>query len=78
VYPDVVRIFILPPSWETLVERLRNRGTETEESFALRLKTARRELEKADTYDVRIVNDDLDEAVAELDKTLGAYESVQE
>ena len=76
-YPDVVRIFIEPPSWDTLVQRLRGRGTETEESLAIRLRSARRELEEAHTYDVRIVNDDLDEAVAELDRTLGAYESMQ-
>ena len=77
-YPDVVRIFIEPPSWDVLVNRLRNRGTESEQSLAIRLNTARGELEKAHTYDVRIVNDNLDEAVAELDRTLGAYESAKE
>ena len=75
VYEECVRIFIEPPSWDVLVERLRGRGTESEESLRIRLNTARRELELADTYDVRIVNDDLDVAVEELAHTLNIYES---
>ncbi len=75
VYDACVRIFIEPPSWDVLVERLRGRGTESEESLRIRLNTARRELELADTYDVRIVNDDLDVAVEELAHTLNIYES---
>lgn len=74
-FPDVVRIFVEPPSWETLVERLRGRGTESEESLMLRLTTARGELEKAHTYDVRIVNDDLGEATEELMRTIETYEN---
>jgi guanylate kinase len=75
VYEECVRIFIEPPSWDVLVERLKGRGTESEESLRIRLNTARRELELADTYDVRIVNDDLDVAVEELAHTLNIYES---
>lgn len=74
-FPDAVRIFIEPPSWDVLVERLRGRGTESEESLAIRLKTARRELELAHTYDVRIINDDLDVAVQDLKRTLLQYEN---
>lgn len=74
VYPNVVRIFVEPPSWDTLVERLRGRGSETEESLALRLETAKRELSLADTYDVRIVNDDLDVAVTEFVSIVERYE----
>ena len=74
VYPNVVRIFVEPPSWDTLVERLRGRGSETEESLALRLETAKRELSLADTYDVRIVNDDLDVAVTEFVTIVERYE----
>ncbi|MDO4808159.1 MAG: guanylate kinase [Coriobacteriales bacterium] len=73
-YPNAVLIFIEPPSWDVLVERLRGRGTESEESLAVRLQTAKRELGQAHTYDVRIVNDDLQEAVDELDRTLDTYE----
>ena len=74
-FPDVVRIFVEPPSWDVLVRRLEGRGTESPESLALRLKTARRELALADTYDVRIVNDDLDEATSLLARTLETYET---
>lgn len=74
VYPDAVLIFIEPPSWDTLVSRLRGRGTESEESLALRLNTAKGELALAHTYDVRIVNDDLDEAVDELARTFERFE----
>ena len=75
VFPDVVRVFVEPPSWDVLVERLVGRGTESEESLALRLQTAKRELSLADTYDVRLVNDDLDEATAELSQILEKYET---
>lgn len=73
LYPDVVRIFVLPPSWEVLEERLRGRGTESSESLALRLKNAKGELELADTYDERIINDDLEKATMELLETLKRY-----
>lgn len=74
IYPDVVRVFIEPPSWEVLVGRLRGRGTEDEASFRLRLEDARHELDLAPTYDVRIVNDDLQTAVRELADTFESYE----
>lgn len=76
IYPECVRIFIDPPSWDVLVDRLRGRGTESEESLAIRLNTAKGELAQADTYDVRIVNDQLDAAVQELAQTLAHYESL--
>ncbi len=75
IYPDAVLIFIDPPSWDVLVQRLRGRGTETEESLSVRLKTAERELALAHTYDVRIVNDDLEEAVCELERTIETFET---
>lgn len=75
LYPDVVRVFIEPPSWEALVRRLRGRGTEDEASLELRLQDARHELELAPTYDVRITNDDLEEAVRELALTFERYEN---
>lgn len=74
-FPEAVRIFVEPPSWDVLVDRLVKRGSETEESLRTRLKTAKRELEVAPTYDVRLVNDDLDEAVAELAGILERYET---
>ena len=73
-FPDAVLVFIEPPSLEVLRERLAGRGTETPESLELRLANAGHELELASRYDVRLVNDDLDRAVAELAETLSSYE----
>lgn len=73
-YPDAVLVFIEPPSWEVLVSRLTNRGTEDASSLQLRLADAKHELELASKYDVRIVNDDLDEATRELSQTFEKYE----
>lgn len=74
VYPDAVLIFIEPPSLEALEERLRGRGTEDEASIELRLKNARHEMELADQYDVRIVNDTVDRAAQELGSVMRRFE----
>ena len=65
-FPDAVSIFVLPPSFEDLEKRLRGRGTESEESLAKRLAQAKSELASADEYKYRVVNDRLDDAVADL------------
>lgn len=57
-------IFILPPSKEELERRLRGRGTDAEDKIRKRLDKADFELSHAPQFDIRIVNDDLDEAVA--------------
>jgi len=64
--PDAVLVFVLPPSAETLVERLRGRGTEGDETVKRRLQNARGELERALDFDAVVVNEDLDRAVAEV------------
>ena len=64
--PEAHLIFIEPPSLEVLEQRLRGRGTDSEESILLRLETARLELSGKMEYDMRLVNDDLDVACAEL------------
>ena len=69
--PDAVTIFVEPPSWKELVERLQRRGTEDEAGLRLRLDTARRELVEAGSFDHRVVNDDLDEAVEAVNRILG-------
>lgn len=63
---ECVSIFVLPPSFEELERRLRERGTESEEKIEMRLATARREIACAPEYDYRIVNDDLETAYEEL------------
>ncbi|MSQ82716.1 MAG: guanylate kinase [Myxococcales bacterium] len=73
-YPDSARlVFILPPSWTALVQRLRDRGSETEETLRRRLRTARRELvavldSSAPWHVVR--NDDIAAATAQLEALL--------
>lgn len=65
-YPQAVTIFILPPSEEILLKRLRGRGTETDEQIEKRFGKARAEMEYAQQYGYRVVNDDLDVAVDEV------------
>ena len=64
--PQAHLVFIEPPSIEELERRLRERGTEDEETVARRMKAAEVELSRKEEYDIRLVNDDLDAATAEL------------
>ena len=64
--PEARLVFIEPPSLEELERRLRGRGTETDDVVKKRMDTALVELSHKMEYDIRLVNDDLDEAVAQL------------
>ena len=64
--PDALSVFIEPPSFEALVERLRGRGSDTPEQIERRLAAARDELAAAEEFDCRVVNDQLERAVDEL------------
>jgi guanylate kinase len=57
---DVVRVFLLPPSIAALEERLRSRGTDSDEVVAHRMNRARSEISHWDGYDYVVVNDDFD------------------
>jgi len=59
-------VFVLPPSRDELVRRLKGRGTDSEESIACRLGNATGELTQAKWFDYWVVNDNLDEAYKEL------------
>ena len=65
--PDAVQVFIAPPSEDALRARLVGRGTDSPEQVAARLATARAELEAQDEFARVIVNDRLEDAVAELE-----------
>jgi guanylate kinase len=65
-FPDALSIFIRPGSFAELENRLRGRGTETEDALERRLARAKHELELAGRYRYRVVNDDIDRAVAEI------------
>ena len=71
-FPDAVLIFVVPPSGAVLAERLRARGTESEQVVAGRLEKAREELAAAVEYDYVVVNDALDEAVHAVHAILDA------
>jgi guanylate kinase len=64
--PDALFVFLKPPSWEELVNRLVGRGTETEEERARRLETAVEELAAESEFDVTVVNTEVHAAGEEL------------
>lgn len=64
--PDATLVFLLPPSWDELVDRLVGRGTEDAEERARRLRTARVELASQGEFDYRVVNDTVPRAAAEV------------
>lgn len=61
-YPEAVTIFIMTPDFETLENRLRSRGTETESSLRTRLSAAKHELSKYKLFDYIVFNDSVEEA----------------
>ena len=70
--PDVVRIFIAPPSWFTLEQRLVGRGTDSSEKIQMRLMRAKVELQSASTYDYFVINDSVENAVSEINAIIRA------
>ncbi len=64
--PDVVLVFVLPPSANALVERLTERGTEEEDNVIRRIENARTELEQAAQFDYIVVNENLEQAINEV------------
>jgi guanylate kinase len=65
-FAQAVLIFLSPPSFQALEERLRNRGTETEQKIALRLAKAKQEMSEKHLFHYEVVNDNIDEAVQNL------------
>ena len=64
--PEAVSIFILPPDWQTLESRLRNRGSDSEAVIRRRLDTARREIENYSKYDYILINNLLEQSAEQL------------
>jgi len=71
-FPDSVTIFILPPSAEVLLERLRARETESPAQLAARLQSALQELQQVAEYEYIVVNDDLERAVSSVESIIDA------
>ncbi len=76
-FPESVLVFVLPPSVEALVDRLRSRNTETDAQLAERLRNAHAELQEFGRYKYVLVNDDLDAAVETVSAIIDA-ESVKQ
>ena len=67
--PECRAIFILPPSEDTLLDRLRRRGRDTEDEILTRLSIARREIARSESsgvYDYFIFNDNLERTISEI------------
>ena len=64
--PEAVLVFVFPPTADMLSERLRGRGTERDEVVMRRLRNAQGELEKAETFDYIVVNEQVERAVDEV------------
>ena len=64
--PEAVSVFVMPPSYEVLYNRLCGRGTEKPEVIEKRMKTALTEIARAKEYDYIVVNDKIDDAVDDL------------
>jgi guanylate kinase len=71
-FPRVVTVFVLPPSGEVLLDRLRARKTESPEQLVARLHSALQELRAVDEYEYVVVNDDLEHAVQRVEAILDA------
>ena len=70
--PEAVGIFILPPSWERLRERLIGRGQDAPAVIARRLAAARQEMRRADEFDYVIINNDFASAVEDFSAVVRA------
>lgn len=68
VFPELVLVMIVPPSFEELRRRLEGRGSENEETMKIRMDRIAYELAQKDKYDYVIVNDDLETAIKEVEQ----------
>lgn len=69
---ELIGVFVLPPSKDELIKRLKARGTETQQQVDIRVHNAARELKEAESYPYLIVNDDLQGAVKKLEAIIDA------
>ncbi|MDY7023607.1 MAG: guanylate kinase [Cyanobacteriota bacterium] len=71
-FPQAQQIFIRPPSMVELERRLRKRAQDSDEAIARRLKRAEEEIDAANEFDFELINDNLDEAIKQLENVLFA------
>ncbi len=65
-YPGAVSIFVVPPSFAVLEQRLRGRGSDDDQSVRLRLANAKKEMEYIEKYGFIVVNDTIEDAVSRM------------
>lgn len=70
---DALAVFVQPPSMEVLEQRLRDRSTDTEEKIRDRVAKASSEIDYAEQFDVIIINDRLDDALAKTEKVVSEF-----
>ncbi len=70
IFPESLKIFILPPSVAALEARIRNRGQDPEAAIIQRLERAQAEIEAAGEFDLQIVNDDLQVALEQIEAAI--------
>ena len=71
-FDEAVTVFLLPPSFEVLEERLKGRGTESDELVSKRMAKAREEVLDAVKFDYIVVNDNLEQAVEDITAIISA------
>jgi guanylate kinase len=70
LYPQAIDIFLLPPNQAILEQRLRGRGTETEQEIQTRLAKANLEMQHQNEFTYKLVNNEWESTIVELDKIL--------
>ena len=66
-FPELLSIFILPPTFNELEKRIRGRKKDSEDAISRRLKRAKEEIDSASEFDLQIVNDDLETAIHDIE-----------
>jgi guanylate kinase len=72
LYPQAISIFVLPPSMETLTQRLNNRGQDSQETIAKRVAAARTEMRHVTEFDYVTINDNFNEALQDISAIIRA------
>ncbi|MEX2345339.1 MAG: guanylate kinase [Balneolaceae bacterium] len=70
---EALTLFLQPPSLDVLKERLKKRGTETEETLKIRLERAKKEMAFASQFDTIVINDDLETAYRQIKKIVSTF-----
>ncbi|NET00567.1 MAG: guanylate kinase [Sphaerospermopsis sp. SIO1G1] len=71
-YPNALSIFILPPTFSELENRIRGRGQDSEEAISRRLTRAQEEIQAAEEFDIQIVNDNFETALHQVEAVIFA------